>query len=135
MLEIFNNKEAFLKIKPKNLLIITILILIVIVSLIIVSIKVEIYDNYQTKGYVTCSDKCFLITMIPSNIDYDVVYFNDKKIDYKLINKDLKVDENNFISYYELEFLVNEFEDKEIVAINFYYHKQRIINKIKEKMF
>ncbi len=135
MLEIFNNKEAFLRIKPKNLLVIIMLILLVLIGLVIMSLKLKVYDNYQTKGYVTCNDKCFLVTMIPSNINYDIIYFNNKEIDYKLVNKDLKVDEDNFISYYELHFLIDDFEDKEIISINFYYNKQRLINKIKTKMF
>jgi len=135
MIEIFNNKEAFLKIKPKNLLITIISILIIFGGLITVSIKIKVFDNYQTKGYVTCENVCYVTTMVPSNIDYDLVYFNNKKINYKLVNKDLKVDQDSFISYYELQFLTNEFQDKEIVEINFYYNKQRIIKKIKEKMF
>jgi len=121
MLEIFNNKEAFLRIKPKNLLVIIMLILLVLIGLVIMSLKLKVYDNYQTKGYVTCNDKCFLVTMIPSNINYDIIYFNNKEIDYKLVNKDLKV--------------IDDFEDKEIISINFYYNKQRLINKIKTKMF
>lgn len=136
MLDIFNNKISFLRLKPQKIFILILFFLIIFISLIIFMIKNSIYDNYQTKGYVTCEENCTIVTAIPSNIDYNMIYLNDFKINYEIISKELKVDEENFISYYEMEISCDrKLNDKEIVKLNFYYNKQRIIQKIKAKMF
>lgn len=136
MLDIFNNKISFLRLKPQKIFILILIFLIIFISLIIFMIKNSIYDNYQTKGYVTCEENCTIVTAIPSNIDFEIIYLNDKKLNYEIISKELKVDEENFISYYELKISCNrKLDDKEIVKLNFYYNKQRIIKKIKAKMF
>lgn len=136
MLEIFNNKTSFLKLRPKRLGFIIFVFLVIVVFLILFMVKKDVYDNYQTKGYVTCDDKCIVVSVIPSNISYEMIYLNKKKIDYEIISKELKVDEDEFVSYYEISFSTPEkLNDKEIVELNFYYNKQRIIQKIKTKMF
>ena len=136
MIEMFNNKNAFLRLKPYNLIFIVIIFSILFSALISFIIKNDTYDNYQTKGYVACDNECITMVLLPSNIDFDMIYFNNKKINYKMISKELKVDQENFISYYEIKFTTEEdFQDQEILEFNFYYNKQRIIKKIVEKIF
>ena len=61
---------------------------------------------------------------------------NNKNLDYEFVSKELKVDEEAFASYYEITLSTKEsFENNEIVNLNFYYNKEKIITKIKEKMF
>ena len=106
-------------------------------GLIYYTYKKEIYDTYQTKGIVNCEDTCEIITAIPTNIiDFKEIMLNNNYLSYDLISKNLKVDETNYISYYELVLRTPlSLADGEIVDLNFYYNKQRIITKIKEKMF
>lgn len=132
----FNNKNAFLKLKPYNLIFIVILFVILFSALISFMIKNDTYDNYQTKGYVTCEKECVITVLLPSNIDFDMIYLNNKKINYKIISKELKIDQENFISYNEIKFTTDEdFQNEEILEFNFYYNKQRIIKKIIDKIF
>lgn len=136
MVEMFNNKNAFLKLKPYNLIFIVILFVILFSALISFMIKNDTYDNYQTKGYVTCEKECVITVLLPSNIDFDMIYLNNKKINYKIISKELKIDQENFISYNEIKFTTDEdFQNEEILEFNFYYNKQRIIKKIIDKIF
>lgn len=137
MLDLFNNKVAFLKSKPKISFYIIIFILLLFLGLIYYTYKKEIYDTYQTKGIVNCEDTCEIITAIPTNIiDFKEIMLNNNYLSYDLISKNLKVDETNYISYYELVLRTPlSLADGEIVDLNFYYNKQRIITKIKEKMF
>ena len=137
MLDLFNNKVAFLKLKPKISFLIIIFILLLFLGLIYYTYKKEIYDTYQTRGIVSCEDTCNIITAIPTNImDFKKIMLNNNYLSYQLKSKELKVDENNYISYYELVLSTPlSLTDKEIVSLNFYYNKQRIITKIKDKMF
>lgn len=136
MVEMFNNKNAFLKLKPYNLIFIIILVVILFSALISFIIKNDTYDNYQTKGYVTCDKECAIMVLLPSNIDFDMIYLNNKKINYKIISKELKIDQENFISYNEIKFTTDEnFQDQEILEFNFYYNKQRIMKKIIDIIF
>ena len=136
MLDLYNNKNAFLKKQPTIGFLIIIFIAFILLSIFIYMFKKEIYDNYQTKGIASCDKTCTITTAIPSNINFEQITLNNKNLDYQILNKELKVDEKNFISYYEITLLINKkLENNEIVTLNFYYNKQKIITKIKEKMF
>ncbi len=53
-----------------------------------------------------------------------------------ILKKELKLDEENLISYFNLTIKPNlVLNNNEIINLNFYYNKQRIIRKIKEKIF
>ena len=93
MLDLFNNKVAFLKSKPKISFYIIIFILLLFLGLIYYTYKKEIYDTYQTKGIVNCEDTCEIITAIPTNIiDFKEIMLNNNYLSYDLISKNLKVD-------------------------------------------
>ncbi len=136
MLDLLNNKQAFLKEKPKIGFIVTIVMTIILLMLLIYICQREVYDNYQTKGIVSCNEKCTITTVIPSNLNFEQVVVNNKNIHYEIIGKELRVDEKNYLSYYDLTLSTSlSFSNNEIVDLNFYYNKQRIITKIKDKMF
>ena len=136
MLEIFNNKEAFLKIKPRLGFIIFIFIIIALSFLLWYMYYKEIYDNFQTKGIVNCQESCQITAIIPTNINFIKIKLNNNYIKYKIANKELIIDDKNYSSYYSITLNVEEkLTNNEIVDLNFYYNKQRIINKIKNKMF
>lgn len=136
MVNIYDNKEAFLKLKPKRLIILFILIILVIIVITIFIIKIKAYDNYQTKGYINCEKECFIETLIPTSIAYEKIKIDNKDITYSLINKEIVIDKENYISYYKITLKSDlEYSNNEIIDINFYYNKQRIIEKIKDKMF
>lgn len=136
MLDLFNNKVAFLKKKPKMGFIAVIFVFVVLLILLYYICKVKIYDQYQTKGLVACSSTCTITVLIPSDLSYDEIWLNNKYFDYELIGKELQVDEENLESYFKLTLSTTEaLTNNEIVNLSFYYNKQRIITKIKEKMF
>ncbi len=135
MVNLLDNKEAFLAVKPKFKMIVFIIISLLFLILLL-TFKIKTYDNYQTKGYITCDNSCHLVVAIPSNIKFQKIKVNNKNLKYRINKKELKIDEKNLVSYFELVLDINDtYKDKEIVDINFYYNKQRIITKIKERMF
>lgn len=136
MLDLYNNKQAFLRLRPKIGFIIVLIMLVMLLSLLIYICQKEIYDHYQTKGIATCHDSCIITTAIPSNLDFEQITLNNNYLNYEIKNKELKIDEENYQTYYELTLSTSlSLENNEIVDLNFYYHKQRIITKIKNKMF
>lgn len=136
MLDLFNNKVAFLKKKPKMGFIAVIFVFIVLLILLYYVCKVKVYDQFQTKGIVTCASTCTITVLIPSNLSYDEIWLNNKYIHFEEIEKELQVDEENLESYFKLTLATSEaLTNNEIVNLTFYYNKQRIITKIKEKMF
>lgn len=136
MIQIFNNKNALLSQKPRKLWILIIVIFSLFLGLLLFTCQVEVYDNYLTKGVVKCSDKCLITSFIPYDLEVTKIALNNKNIDYNILSKNLKIDEENYLSYYEISLTVNEeLEDNEIIELNFYYNKQRIISKILQKMF
>ena len=58
MEELLHNKEAFVAIKPFQIIYWLILMTLVLLFFLIYSIRVQVYDNYLTKGYVTCQNTC-----------------------------------------------------------------------------
>lgn len=136
MLNIYNNKEAFLRLKPYigfNLIILFILIVIIIT---IFASQKYTYDNYLTKGTIICDQKCLINTIIPTDIEIAKIEIDNKAISYEIIDRKLIVDNEKYISYYEINLetpLITS--DEKIVTINILYNKQRIIEKIKSKMF
>ncbi len=136
MINIFNNKEAFLNEKPKYGFIVVILLIVVFLLIILYMCKTDIYDNYQTKGYISCNDSCVVITTIPSNLSYEKIDLNNKSLDYEIVNSELILDEVNYETYYKITISSSYVgQNNEIVDLNFYCNKQRIITKIKNNMF
>ena len=136
MVEIFNNKQAFLKTKPRNLSLILLIILLCIIILLIYLTFTKIYDNYTTNGVVTCENTCILTTYIPSNINYDYLTINNEKKNYEVLSHEIVIPEDTLISLDKVIFNIhNDYEDKEIVNLNFYYNKQRMITKMFNKAF
>lgn len=135
MMFLTDNKYSFLNMKPQKTKIL-ILIILILIFLLILLIKCKFYDNYETKGFVSCSDTCVITTYIPTNIHYEEIYYKHQLLDYQLLSKEIKVDEKNLESYLELRLATNEnLRNGEIIRINFYYQKQRLISKIKNLMF
>ena len=136
MLDLFNNKTAFLNKSPRIGWILIISLLCILLFMFIYMCKKEIYDSYQARGVASCNDVCTITTAIPFSLNFEQIILNNKNLDYELISKELKIDEANYLSYYEITLSVKEsLLDGEIVNLNFYYNKQKIITKIKEKMF
>lgn len=136
MINIYNNKEAFLRLKPHKIgLIITIFVLLFILTILFSCLSFT-YDNFETKGFIICDKSCQVTTSIPSNISFTEIYLNKKVINYQELKKELKVDQENYISYYEITFTTDSlFQNSEIVNLNFYYNKQRIITKLINLIF
>jgi len=136
MFNTYHNKTAFLNKKPKKLFLFVLVFITFLILFLIFSIKLECYDHYRTKGYVDCEESCVIITAIPSNIEYQKIKLNNKKWNPTLLDKKLEIDEEQMISYYKLTLSSREKRmNKEIVDLNFYYNKQRIIKKIGNLMF
>ena len=136
MLDLFNNKIAFLKKEPKMGWFFVLIIILILLSLLHYICKKEIYDCYQTKGIATCTDECILTSAIPTTIHFDHITMNQKNLDYEMISKELKIDEENYQTYYEITLSIkNNLSNNEIVDLNVYYHKQRLIIKIIDQMF
>ena len=134
---IYNNKEAFKKIAPLNITIIILFMLTLIGLILVIKFKTKIYDNYQAKGYITCTTSCTLTVLYPSTITYDLLTINNKNLVAKKESEEIVIDEVNLISYKKLILSIpnNIFTDQEIVNVNFYYNKQRIINKLLKLIF
>ena len=136
MLDLFNNKNAFLKIQPKLGFYIVVIMIIILLGILIYICQKDVYDHYQTKGIVSCTTICTIKTAIPSNLNFEQISLNNQYLNYENINRELVVDEENYQTYYELTITTNQkLTNNEIVDLNFYYNKQRIIIKIKDKMF
>lgn len=136
MIDIFNNKTSFLLNKPKHLWLLILFVIAVIIAIIIVSVKIKVFDSYQTKGYVECDKNCLVNVNIPSNINYEKIKINNKDIKFTEIKRELELDKDNLISYYQIKLNCNiPLQSNEIVNLTFYYNKQRIFTKIKNHMF
>jgi hypothetical protein len=136
MFEIYNNKIAFLNKKPKQVKYLLIIILIILLVGIFMITKTKIYSNYRTKGYVLCEETCEIITMIPTNISYDKLTINNELLDLSIINREVVIDETSMESYYKIYFQsTDKYLNQEILDINFYYDKESLFTKIKEKLF
>jgi len=136
MSDIYNNKEAFIKLKPKGLFTVFIFLTIILFALFISTFKIKIYDNYQARGYVNNDGITLITTFIPTNINVEKIQINNKNIDYEIIENEVIIDEENYLSYLKVVLKTDtSYENKSIVSINFYYNKQRLKEKIKEKMF
>ena len=106
MLDLFNNKIAFLKKEPKMGWFFVLIIILILLSLLHYICKKEIYDCYQTKGIATCTDECILTSAIPTTIHFDHITMNQKNLDYEMISKELKIDEENYQNYIDNNFSV-----------------------------
>lgn len=137
MLDIFNNKMAFLAKQPKREYIFIVFFTIIFSIIIGYTYNKKIYDTYLTKGIVSCTTEvCTIKTAVPTNVDFKQVFLNNESLAYEIISKELLVDEQNYITYYEIVLETTlTLTDNEIVDLSFYYNKQRIITKIKDKMF
>ncbi len=136
MENLFQNKQAFLRKKPKNLFLVSIMFILLLLVVLVISLKVEVYDHYLARGYVNCSENCKIIVAVPTNIDIQKIKFNKKYIKPNILSKTIEIDEKNVISYYLYTFTnIYGLEDKEIVELNFCYNKQRLLKKIINSIF
>lgn len=136
MESLYQNKIAFLKEKPKKLFLVSMLMLIFLVLILVISFKVEIYDHYLTKGYVDCEELCKIVVAVPTEIDIQKIKYKNKDFNANILSQSVEIDKEQVISYNLYNF-ANEmdFKDKEIVDLNFYYNKQRILKKFIDKIF
>lgn len=136
MENLFQNKQAFLRKKPKNLFLVSIMFILLLLVVLVISLNVEVYDHYLTRGYVNCSENCKIIVAVPTNIDIQKIKFNKKYIKPNILSKTIEIDEKNVTSYYLYAFTnIYGLEDKEIVELNFCYNKQRLLKKIINSIF
>ncbi len=136
MVNMYNNKEAFIKLKPCKIGLAIMIFVLFFISIIIGISFNFTYNHVEAKGIVTCEQECLITTLIPSSISYEKIALNKNFINYEELEKELKVDKDNYISYYEITLKTDlELQDSEIVNLNFYYNKQRIILKILKMMF
>ena len=133
---LFQNKQAFLRKKPKNLFLVTIMLIIILLVILVISLKIEVYDHYLMRGYVSCSDDCKIIVADPTNIDIQKIKYNNKYIKPNILSKTIEIDEENVSSYYLYNFAnIDGLVDKEIVLFNFCYNKQRLLKKFINSIF
>ncbi len=136
MTEIYNNKTAFLRMAmfPFHYLIAFLVLIFLIV--IILMFKIEIYDTYPTKGIVSCQTNCVVTTYIPTSIKDFTIRVANEEVNFQIMEEEIKTDEENMISYNYLKINISgDFKDKEIIDLTFHYNKQRIITKLKERIF
>ena len=70
------------------------------------------------------------------HIDFDTIRINNEEVSYTLFKAETIVDEETLTSYKALDLYFDKaLSNQEIVDLNFYYNKQRIIIKIKNKIF
>lgn len=134
--KLYQNKQAFLNEKPKRLFWIVIFSLIFLILCLLMTWNIKVYEHYLTRGFIECSDVCKINVVVPTNIKFQKIKLNNKYIEPKILSEVIEIDEENVVSYYMYTFL-NEynFEDKEIVEINFCYNKQRILKKFIDSIF
>ncbi len=134
MNNIFENKYSFKHLLPINIILVIIIICTLLLLLLsYFLIKIKIYDHYQTKGYV---ENGLITTIIPSSLNFEKIYLDNKEVNYEITNEIVKVDKETMTSYKEITFkCLHNFKDNEIITITFYYNKQRIITKLKNRMF
>lgn len=135
MENLYQNKEAFLNKKPRNLFLIAIIFMVFIIFILLVFLKIEVYDHYLTRGYIECSDYCKAIVVVPTNIDIQKIKINNEYIKPIVLSKDIQIDEENVISYYLYNFQMENVQDKEIIDFNICYNKQRILKKFIDSIF
>ena len=137
MLDIYHNHVAFKNLKPLNFTYFIVLLTIMISLIILMLFKTKVYDHYASKSYVTCEDTCTLDILYPSNINYDYIQFNNKNLTFNIIGEEIIIDEENFQSFKKqsLTFTNNVFKNQEIINVDFYYHKQRLLNKLLKLLF
>ena len=109
MINIYNNKESFLREKPHFLEVIVFFLILLIGGIIVLLYEIKIYDNYQTKGY-TLNDN-IITTVIPSNLTFSKIYLNNKEIKYEIIEEKISIDEEKMVSYKTLSLKIkNNFQ-------------------------
>ncbi len=136
MENLFQNKQAFLRKKPRNLFLVTIVLIILLLVILTISLKIEVYDHYLMRGYVNFSEDCKIIVAVPTNIDIQKIKYNNKYIKPNILSKTIQIDEENVSSYYLYNFAnIDGLEDKEIIEFNFCYNKQRLLKKFINSIF
>ncbi len=131
-----DNKLVLLNQKPRKFWIIILLSFLIMLIILGYMMKKEVYDNYQGKGYVTCDKECVINTVIPSNIEIDALKINNRKVKYEIIDSEMKVDQENMISYQSLVLKIDKtLNSNEIVFLTFYYNKQSLLLKVKDLMW
>ena len=122
------NIIAFINIKPKNLKwLIIIMGITLLISLIIIS-KIEIYDNYQTIGKV---ENGYLMIEVPQAIQIEKIIINMQDQPFEIISK-TKIDQST--NKYTIS-LSTINKDQEIINLNIYYNKERIIDRIRKEVW
>ena len=121
------NIIAFINIKPKNLKwLIIIMGITLLISLIIIS-KIEIYDNYQTIG----KENGYLMIKVPQAIQIEKIIINMQDQPFEIISK-TKIDQST--NKYTIS-LSTINKDQEIINLNIYYNKERIIDRIRKEVW
>lgn len=136
MLDLYHNKVAFIR-KAPHLGFIFIVSIFIIASLLVKYVyEKQVYDTYKTKGVVVCDSTCVVITAIPSSLTFEKISINQNFVDLRVIKSEIKVDEANYTTYKELTLdSKSMYQNNEIVELIFYYNQERMITKIKNKMF
>ena len=125
--------------KPKHHTLIYLIFLAFILLLTYISIKYYTYDIKELLVINECEEeKCFLKTTL--NYEEQNIIAKDTKIKYQ--GNNYKINEieysepylSNGVPVTDISLLTDLKEDKKIIKIEVKYHKQRIINKIKEKI-
>ena len=136
MQELFNNKEAFLRISPKRLIILYLIMIGLLLEACYYMVTTKVYEIYRTKGYSICDTECLVVVLIPNWVTLEEISLDNKFISYEIVSKDAKLNEEVMETFWEIKLKIpKKLADKEIITLDFYYHKERLIKKIKDKMF
>ena len=136
IISIYHNKEAFIKEKPRKTYFLLIFIVLTLIIILKFTYNTKTYDNYRTNGIVTCNEECLIKTYIPSTLTPELLKLNNKSVTYRILTNEVITDEANYVTYQALAIKVeSKLKDQEIVTLDFYYNKQRIIVKLKDKIF
>ena len=131
-------KISLLSSKPKTSKL-TVLIIIFILVALFISYKLKIYSTYKNLALISCEDKCFIETSIPStkssllDKERQLEYNNQKYKVNKVYLEDIIEEKNQLYLKIKIDSDLN-LEKNKIINIKLLYDQQRIITKIKNIM-
>ena len=131
-------KINLLNVKP-NTSKITIIIILFIIILIVLSIKIKVYKTQKVTGIVTCDEKCYIETNIPStkseilNKNINIVYEHQIYKANKVNLEDIIDNGDNIYLRIKIDSDLKQ-EKNNIIEFKIIYDRQRIITILKNIM-
>lgn len=114
-----------------------IILVIIAIFMSLYALKIEVYDVYNTKGYIKNSNLIINIPIENSDtiINGEYLMINDEKYNFEVKNiSDILLSNN--INYQEVVLEIdNDLSENSIVDIIIYHNKEKVAKKIKKIIF